>query len=106
METVRPAEVCVKISTTRDEAIDHPIQHFSQGSAVNHIKLFFKQIERHGKWMHSCDVQLKCVDMDHNLMTPLCAGCLLIACSMREVGVIAWVDGAGRECDCSRVVSS
>jgi len=73
---VRPAEVCVKRSTTSDNAIDHPIQHFSQGSAVSHIKLFLKQIERQRRWMHSCDVQLKCVDTDHSLMTPLCAGCL------------------------------
>jgi len=105
METVCPAEVCVKRGTTRDEASYHLIQHFSQGSGVSHIQLFFKQIERHGRWLHSCHVQLKYVDRDHNLMTPLCAGCLLIACSMSGVGVIAWVDG-GRECDCSRVVSS
>lgn len=97
METVGPAEVCAKRSTTKDEARDHLIQHFSQGSGVSHIQLFFKQIERHGRWMHSCHVQLKFVDRDHNLMTPLCAGCLLIACSMGGVGVIAWV-GGGREC--------
>jgi hypothetical protein len=58
METVRPAEVCVKRSTTRDEATDHPIQHFSQGSGVSHIKLFFKQIERHGRWQ--VDAFLSC----------------------------------------------
>jgi len=44
METVCPAEVCVKRSTTRDEVRDHQIQHFSQGSGVSHIQLFFKQI--------------------------------------------------------------
>ena len=97
METVRPAEACVKRSTTRDETRDNPIQHFSQGSDVSHTKLFCKQIERHGRWMHSCHVQLQYVSKDHNLM------CRLLAC--RGVGVIAWVDG-GRECDRSRVVSS
>jgi len=48
--------------------IDHLMQHFSQGSAASHIKLFFKQIERHGRWMHSCAVQLKYVDRDHMLL--------------------------------------
>jgi len=72
METVCPAEVCVKRSTRRDEARNHLMQHFSQGSGVSHITLFFKQTERHGRWMHSCQVQLKYVDKDHNLTTLVC----------------------------------
>lgn len=36
--------------------------------------------------MHSCHVQLNYVDGDHDLMTPVCAGCLLTACSTRGVG--------------------
>jgi hypothetical protein len=51
MEIMCPAEVCVKRSATRDEARGHLIQHFSQGSGVSHIQLFFKQTEMHGKWM-------------------------------------------------------
>ena len=93
METVHPAEVYVKRNTIRDEARDHLIQHFSQGSSLSHIKLFFKQIARHGRWMHSCHVQLNYVDRNHSLMTPLCAGYLLTACSMRGVGDIAWLGG-------------
>jgi hypothetical protein len=98
METVHIAEVCVKRNTKRDEARDHLIQHFSQGSGVRHIKLFVKQIVRHGRWMHSGYVQLKYVDRDHSLTTALCAGCLLTDGSIRGVG-----DG-GSECDRSRVV--
>jgi hypothetical protein len=73
METVRPVEVCAKRSTARDEARDHLMQHFSQGSGVSHIKLLFKQIERHGRWMHSCHVQLNYVHRDHNLVCRLLA---------------------------------
>jgi hypothetical protein len=56
METVRPAEVWVNKSATRDEAGEHLTQHFSQGSGIRRIKLFFKQIVRHGSWMQSCCV--------------------------------------------------
>lgn len=86
METVHPAEVCVNRNATRDEAREHLMQHFSQGSGISHIKLFFKQIVRHGGWMHSCHLQLKYVDRDHDRMMPVCAGCLLTACSTRGVG--------------------
>lgn len=93
METVHPAEVHVKKNTIRDEARDHLIQHFSQGSGLSHIKLFFKQTVRHGRWMHSCHVQLNYVDGNHSLMRPLRAGCLLTACGMTGVGDIARLGG-------------
>jgi hypothetical protein len=44
METLCPAEVCVKRST-RDEARDHLLQHFSQGSGVSHITLFLNKLK-------------------------------------------------------------